>query len=158
VRSGTEMRQPLLTTTGILIRGAADTLLLSPPLIITEEQIQADPSRAIRRAVCMPLTDARVDTLSASRLARGRRALFVDPDYSIRIRPASVQDLVRCRKRDRSVPSTIGTATAPERFAEAHSTLFRLTQSDDSHHWDARLMRGHDTPRITSRHPRRGRP
>jgi beta-alanine--pyruvate transaminase len=26
---------------GILIRGAADTLLLSPPLIITEEQIEA---------------------------------------------------------------------------------------------------------------------
>jgi beta-alanine--pyruvate transaminase len=35
---------------GILIRGAADALLLSPPLIITEEQIQATFS-AIRRAL-----------------------------------------------------------------------------------------------------------
>jgi beta-alanine--pyruvate transaminase len=35
---------------GILIRGAADTLLLSPPLIITEEQIQATFA-AIRRAL-----------------------------------------------------------------------------------------------------------
>jgi beta-alanine--pyruvate transaminase len=35
---------------GILIRAAADTLMISPPLIITEEQIEAIFS-AIRRAL-----------------------------------------------------------------------------------------------------------